>query len=74
MQDSHCGTFSYCRAQALGSQALVIAACRLCSWVHGVSCSETWGIFLDQGLSLCPLHWQVESCPLCCLGSLVPSL
>ena len=25
---------------------------------HGLSCG---GIFLDQGLNPCPLHWQVDS-------------
>ena len=28
---------------------------------HGLSCG---GIFLDQGLNPCPLHWQVDSYPL----------
>ena len=28
---------------------------------HGLSCSAACGIFLDQGLNLCPLHWQVDS-------------
>ena len=32
--------------------------------VHGLSCSRTRGIFLDQGLKLCPLHWQADSYPL----------
>ena len=31
---------------------------------HGLSCSVACGIFLDQELNLCPLHWQVDSCPL----------
>ena len=26
-----------------------------------LSCSIAWGIFLDQGLNLCPLHWQAAS-------------
>ena len=26
--------------------------------VHGLSCSTACGIFVDQGLNLCPLHWQ----------------
>ena len=38
--------------------------------VHGSSCSEACGIFLDQGLNPCPLHWQVDSYPLCHQGSL----
>ena len=28
---------------------------------HGLSCSAARGIFLDQGLNPCPLHWQVDS-------------
>ena len=27
--------------------------------VSAISCSEANGIFPDQGLNLCPLHWQV---------------
>ena len=30
---------------------------------HKLSCSMPCGIFLDQDLSLCPLHWQVDSYP-----------
>ena len=29
--------------------------------VHGLSCPMACGIFLDQRLNLCLLHWQVES-------------
>ena len=25
---------------------------------HGLSFPKAWGIFLDQGLNWCPLHWQ----------------
>ena len=32
---------------------------------HGLSCSEPCGIFLDQRLNPCALHWQVYSYPLC---------
>ena len=28
---------------------------------HGLSCSTACGIFPDQGLNPCPLHWQVDS-------------
>ena len=28
---------------------------------HGLNCSSARGIFLDQGSSLCPLHWQAGS-------------
>ena len=29
--------------------------------VHRLSCSVACGIFPDQGLNLCPLHWLVDS-------------
>ena len=45
----HCSGFS-CRTWALGS---VVAAFRL-------SCSMACGIFSEQGLNPCPLHWQVN--------------
>ena len=28
---------------------------------HGLSCPMVCGIFPNQGLNLCPLHWQVDS-------------
>ena len=28
---------------------------------HGFSCSGACGIFPDQGLNSCPLHWQADS-------------
>ena len=31
---------------------------------HGLSCLLACGIFWEQGLELCPLHWQVYSSPL----------
>ena len=40
--------------------------------VHGLSCSAACGIFPDQGLNPCPLHWQADSQPLRHQGS--PSL
>ena len=36
---------------------------------HGPSCSTACGIFPDQGLNPCPLHWQADSQPLCHQGS-----
>ena len=33
-------------------------------WHTGLSCSETCGILLDQGLNPCLLHWQADSLPL----------
>ena len=29
--------------------------------MHGLSCSKACGIFLEQGLNACPLHWQADS-------------
>ena len=40
---------------------------------HGLSCSEACGISPDQGLNLCPLHWQVDSSPLDDWGSAASS-
>ena len=37
--------------------------------VHGLSCSEACGIFLDQGLNLCLLLWQAYSSLLSHQGS-----
>ena len=36
----------------------------LAAVAHGCSCSAACGIFLDQGLNLCPLRWQEDSCSL----------
>ena len=36
---------------------------------HGPSCSAAYGIFPDQGLNPCPLHWQADSQPLRHQGS-----
>ena len=35
---------------------------RLC---HGLRCSATCAVVLDQGPALCPLHWQADCCSLC---------
>ena len=43
-----------CGAQALGARASVVVA-------HRLSCSVACGIFPDQGLNPCPLHWQPDS-------------
>ena len=70
--------FSCCRAQALGHAGFSSAAPGLSScgsWAlehrlnrtvvaHGLSCSEACGIFPDQGLNPCFLHWQADSLPL----------
>ena len=42
-----------CRSQALEDVGSVVVA-------HGLSCSEACGIFPDQGLNPCALHWQVD--------------
>ena len=42
---------SRCRAQAVKHAGSVFA-------VHGLNCSMAWGIFPDQELNPCPLHWQ----------------
>ena len=44
------------------------------SRVHRLSCSESPGIFRDQGLNLCPLYRQTDSYPLCHQGNPVPAL
>ena len=45
------------RAQAAGHTGSVAGA-------RGLCCSVVLGLFLDQGLNLCLLHWQVGSQPL----------
>ena len=49
-------------AHSLQSTGSVVVA-------HGLTCSAACGIFPDQGLSLSPLHWKVDSYPLCHQGS-----
>ena len=61
-QASHCGGLSCCRTRALGPWASVVVA-------GGLSCSMACGIFPDQGLNPCSLHWQVDSYPLYQQGS-----
>ena len=50
-----------CGAQALGMRAAVVVARGLSSVARGLSCSAACGIFPDQGLNPCPLHWQADS-------------
>ena len=69
-QASHCCGF-YC----WGAWASTVQVSRLQSKgstvvVHGLSCSEVSGIFLDQGSNLCLLHWQADSLLLSHKGSL----
>ena len=40
---------------------------------HGLSCSEIFGILLDQGSNACLLHWQVDSFPLSHQGNPIDS-
>ena len=61
-------------AQALGTQAFVVAAPKPWSTgsivaMHRLSCSVARGIFLDQGSNPCPLPWQADSSPLSHRGS-----
>ena len=51
---SHCGGFSRCRAQALGTWVSVVV-------VHGPSCSVACGIRPDQRSNSRPLYCQVDS-------------
>ena len=45
-----------CDSWALNTGSVVVA--------HGLSCSAACGIFLDQELNSCLLHWQADSLPL----------
>ena len=63
-----------CRLQQLQQVGSVVVAHRLWSTylvavAHGLSCSVACGIFLDQGLNTCLLHWQVDSLPMSHQGS-----
>ena len=65
-QASHCSGFSCCRAQALGAWASVAVAPGFSSTgsvvvVCGLSHPAARGIFPDQGLNSCLLHWQADS-------------
>ena len=58
---SHCGGFSCCGAQALGTQTSLAVARRLSScgsWAQFLCGLEKCGTFPDQGLNPCPLYWQ----------------
>ena len=45
---------SFVEEHGLSSLSSVVVA-------HGLSCSEAWGIFPDQGSNWCPLHCKVNS-------------
>lgn len=80
-----CRVFCGCGRQGLlsswGAQALDAPAPSCRRWTrqlqlpgsvavaHGLSFSAACGIFADQELKGCLLHWQVDSPPLCYLGS-----
>ena len=69
MWASHCSGPSCC-----GAQAHIVAAYDVCSRgsvvvAHRRSWSTAWGIFPDQGLNLCLLHWQANSSTLSHQGS-----
>ena len=49
-----CGRSSCCRARAVGHVGSVVA-------VHGLCCSTACGIFPDQGLNPCTLHYKADS-------------
>ena len=70
----HCSGFSHRRAQALGHEdfsscSLQALECMQNVVLHGLSHSMAHGIFPDQGLNQCSLHWQADSYPLSCQGS-----
>ena len=68
----HCDGCSYCRAQASGQSHLSSFGTRtqqLQLTGSRARARQLWypaacGIFSDQGLNPCPLHWQVDSQPL----------
>ena len=78
---SHCSGLSRCGAWTPGALASVAVAHRFSSCssqaperkpssvAHGPSCSAACGIFPEQGLNLCPPHWQADSQPLRHQGS-----
>ena len=65
-QASNCGGFSRCGAPspgACGPQEPWLTGSVLMT--HRLSCSMPCGTLPGQGLNPCPLHWQVDSYPLC---------
>ena len=56
-QASLCGGLSCCGTWGLGCTGFG-------SMAHGFSCSAACGIFPDQGMKLCLLHWKIDSSPL----------
>ena len=71
-----CPGFSLRWVEGLWPQQLLTQWCGSPLWsmgsvvvVHRLSCQVISGIFPDQGLNLCALHWQVGFYPLCHQGS-----
>ena len=60
----HCSDFSFLGGQVPGHGLQSLQHAGSVAGLYGFSCSTTRGIFPDQGLNLCPLHWQVGSYPL----------
>ena len=76
-QASHLSGFSR-GTQALGPAGSAAVACWLQSSgsvavAHWLSCPMACGIFLDQGLNPCLLHWQADSLSVSHQGSPAPS-
>ena len=59
-QASHCGGFSFCGAQAVGSQLQVHHSQASVVMVHRPSCLAACGIFPDLRSNPCPPHRQVD--------------
>ena len=56
--------YSHVRLLIVGLLFLQSMGCRVRTSVimaYGLNCSAVCGIFLDQGLNPCSLHWQVDS-------------
>ena len=53
-----CAGFSL---QCLGVEAPGLQSAVSVDKAHGLSCSKACGIFLDQGLTLCPLNRKADS-------------
>ena len=64
---SRCAGLSLSRSLLLRSTGSRRAGSAIAA--HGPSCSVACGIFPDQGLNSCPLHWQADSQPLRHQGS-----
>ena len=77
MWASQHGGFSCCWRKVLGgvgfsncsTWALQLWLPGTIAVARGLSCSSARGLFLDQGLHLCLLHWQADSLPLSHQGS-----